>query len=61
LLSLTTIFLFAVGDFGLATSSLAAVDSENLAPKGAAIEPDMTLGSYVHKSLLHLAGVTPDT
>jgi hypothetical protein len=37
---------YSVGDFGLATSALAAVDSSNLAPNGVALEHDMTLGVF---------------
>ena len=36
-----------VGDFGLATSPLAAVDTANLTPKSITMESDMTLGPYV--------------
>lgn len=35
-----------VGDFGLATSSLAAVDPSDVSPQVAAFEADMTLGKY---------------
>ena len=38
-------FLFpTVGDFGLATSSLAAVDPSDVSPHAVALEADMTLG-----------------
>ena len=33
-----------VGDFGLATSSLAAVDPSDVSPHVATLEADMTLG-----------------
>ena len=35
-----------VGDFGLATSSLAAVDPSDVSPHAAIIESDMTLGLH---------------
>lgn len=35
-----------VGDFGLATSSLAAVDPSDVSPHVIAPEADMTLGTY---------------
>lgn len=35
---------FSVGDFGLATSSLAAVDPSDVSPHTIAMEADMTLG-----------------
>lgn len=37
---------YAVGDFGLATSALAAVDPSNLAPRSVALDQDMTLGAF---------------
>lgn len=36
--------LYPVGDFGLATSSLAAVDPSDVSPHVVAMEADMTLG-----------------
>ena len=38
------IFIFIVGDFGLATSSLAAVDPSDVSPHAVTLEADMTLG-----------------
>ena len=35
---------FIVGDFGLATSSLAAVDPSDVSPHAVTLEADMTLG-----------------
>jgi hypothetical protein len=35
---------YSVGDFGLATSSLAAVDPSDVSPRVVAPEADMTLG-----------------
>ena len=37
-------FIFVVGDFGLATSSLAAVDPSDVSPHAVTLEADMTLG-----------------
>jgi len=37
-----------VGDFGLATSSLAAVDPSDVSPYVVALDADMTLGAYHH-------------
>ena len=37
-------FIFIVGDFGLATSSLAAVDPSDVSPHAVTLEADMTLG-----------------
>jgi hypothetical protein len=47
-----------VGDFGLATSSLAAVDPSDVSPHVIAPEADMTLGTYHFLTLpLHRAYV----
>lgn len=35
-----------VGDFGLATSSLAAVDPSDVSPYAVVLDADMTLGAY---------------
>jgi len=40
--------LAAVGDFGLATSSLAAVDPSDVSHHAATLEADMTLGTALH-------------
>lgn len=44
-LFLTFLFMVPVGDFGLATSSLAAVDPSDVASPSITLEADMTLGS----------------
>ena len=41
-----------VGDFGLATSSLAAVDPSDVASPSITMEADMTLGSFCLRVLL---------
>lgn len=38
---------FVVGDFGLATSSLAAVDPSDVSPRVVLQEADMTLGWFI--------------
>ena len=37
-----------VGDFGLATTSLATVDPSDLSPHAVPTEADMTLGMHFH-------------
>ena len=40
-----------VGDFGLATTSLATVDPSELSPHAVPTEADMTLGVHLHLSI----------
>ncbi len=42
---------FVVGDFGLATSSLAAVDPSDVSPRVVLQEADMTLGWFIFQLL----------
>jgi translation initiation factor 2-alpha kinase 4 len=47
-LSLYLIKRMVVGDFGLATSSLAAVDPSDVSPHAVVLDADMTLGVWFY-------------
>ena len=52
LISISFRHMVLVGDFGLATSSLAAVDLSDVASPSITMEADMTLGSFCLRVLL---------
>jgi len=48
-LKIYSFYYYLVGDFGLATSSLAAVDPSDVSPHAVTLEADMTLGTVPFK------------